>query len=43
MTPCDLSEVPETILEAFAEICGQASDRIAIQMNVRKPLPPIQR
>ena len=37
MTPCDLSDVPETIPEAFVEICRQATDRIAMQMKVGGP------
>ena len=33
MTQCGLSKIPETIPEAFAEICRNASDRIAMQMK----------
>ena len=34
MTQCNLGDIPETIPEAFAEICHQASNRIAMQLRV---------
>jgi len=34
MTQSNLSDIPETIPAAFAEICRTASDRIAMQMKV---------